>query len=155
METKTYDLQIEPSGVSYRNLIDFAVSSCPLVLLVVRHEVELKEAGQWLLSSLQSFLESQVSSSYWPGTELLVDEANIFYFRLEIDSARLLKVATDHLYGWRQPNLPEDLCILREDREPWLVTISHEDDGFFSLTDWERKDLLRAVPTLKIMPLES
>ncbi len=82
--------------------------------------------------------------------ELFDAEAELLYFRLEPRSAQLLKAATDRLYGWRQPDLPEDLCFLHADREPWLATISHENDGYLRLGDWEKARLLHALPALKI-----
>jgi hypothetical protein len=154
MKARAHDLLIEPAGTLYHGLIDFALSCCPLALLVVRPEMELADGGRRVLASLDPFLESRVKSSRWPGTELFDGEAELFYFRLEPGSAELLKAATDRLYGWCQPDLPEDLCFLHADREPWLATISHENDGFFRLGDWERARLLHALPALKVTPSE-
>ena len=49
-------------------------------------------------------------------------------------------------YEWRQPALPEDLCLLRDTREPSLVTIAHEEDGYLDLTDSEFAILQSALP---------
>lgn len=92
----------------------------------------------------------QGKSSRWPGTELLGAEADLFYCRLNAESAHLIKNATGHLYGWCHPNLPEDLCLLRNDREPWLVTITHEQDRFLVLTELERHHLLLLMPALRL-----
>ena len=50
--------------------------------------------------------------------------------------------------AWRQPDLPEDLCLLRADGSPWLATIAHEADGFLLLSEAEREDLNTRVPAL-------
>lgn len=152
MERNVYDLKSDPFHDLYRGLVDFALQTCPLGLLVLRPDTELTEEGLSFLASLRPFVESEERSDRWPGTELLWDEATLFYFRLEPGSARLLKAATDHLYGWCHPELPEDLCFLRADREPWLGTIAHEEDGFFQLTEWEMRQLRHALPGLRIAP---
>jgi hypothetical protein len=152
MEKKVYDLKADPSHDLYRGLIDFAPRICPLGLLVVRPGMELTEEGRGFLAALRPYVESEERSNRWPGTELYDAEATLFYFRLEPGSSRLLKAATDHLYGWCHPELPEDLCFLRADREPWLGTIAHEEDGFFNLTEWEMRQLLHALPALRIAP---
>lgn len=150
MKARIYNLQLEPSGDLYQGLIDSAMAFCSLALVVVRPEATLTEKGQRSLESLRPFVEDKVKSSRWPGTELLGAEADLFYCRLDVESSQLIKSATSHLYGWCHPNLPEDLCLLRADRKPWLVTTAHEQDGFLMLTDLERQHLQLLLPTLRI-----
>lgn len=148
--TNAYDLEAEPSLALYHGLIDFALERCPLALLVLRPALELTEAGQEILASLDPYIVERTKSTCWPGTEIFGAQADVFYFRLEAGSAQVLREATDHLFGWRQPDLPEDLCFLREDRTPWLVTIAHERDGYFVLNEWERRQLVHALPGLRV-----
>src|SRR3954471_24871991 len=150
METNIYDLEAEPSLALYHGLIDFALECCPLALLVLRPELELAEAGQEVLGSLDPYVEERVKSTRWPGTDIFGAQADVFYFRLEAGSAKVLREATDHLFGWCQPDLPEDLCFLRKDRRPWLVTIAHERDGYFVLSEWERMQLVHVLPGLRV-----
>lgn len=150
MEAHTYDLEAEPSLALYHELIDFALERCPSALLVLRPEIGLTEAGQEVLGSLDPYVEERVKSARWPGTETFGSQADVFYFRLEAGSAHVLRSATDHLFGWCQPDLPEDLCFLREDRTPWLFTIAHERDGYFVLSEWERRQLVHALPALRV-----
>lgn len=150
MDTSTLDLLTEPAGPAYGGLLDFAATCCPRALLVVRPETELGAAGLEVLAALKPFLEQAVKADRWPGTQLFGDEAELFHFRLEPGSVEVLKAATDHLYGWLHPDLPEDLCFFRPDGEVWMATIAHEEDGFFVLSDWERRRLLQAVPGLKL-----
>jgi hypothetical protein len=149
-QANAYTLSIEPAGDLYRGIIDAALPFCSLALVVVQAEITLTESGQRVWESLSPFGEQQVKSSRWPGTELLGAEADLFYCRLEAKSAQLIKSATNRLYGWCHPNLPEDLCLLRHDREPWLVTIAHEQDGFLMLTKLERQHLLLLMPSLRL-----
>ena len=156
MERKVYDLKKDPHHDLYRGLIDFALRNCPLGLLVLRPDKDLEEGGRDLLASLQPYVDSEERSDCWPGTRLLLGaQATLFYFRLEPGSARLLKAATDHLYGWCHPELPEDLCFLNADRTPWLATIAQEEDGFLRLTEWEMRQLLHALPDLRIAPAQT
>src|SRR3954453_5019486 len=103
MERNVYDLKSDPFHDLYRGLVDFALQTCPLGLLVLRPDTELTEEGLSFLASLRPFVESEERSDRWPGTELLWDAATLFYFRLEPGSARLLKAATDPLYGGGPP----------------------------------------------------
>ena len=155
METNIYDLEPEPSLALYHRLIDLALERCPLALLVLRPELELTEVGQVVLGSLDPYVEERVKSTRWPGTDIFGTQADVFYFRLEAGSAKVLREATDHLFGWCQPDLPEDLCFLREDRRPWLVTIAHERDGYLVLSEWERMQLVHVLPGLRVRSSES
>ena len=69
-------------------------------------------------------------------------------YQLYLPSARVLKNATDHLYGWAQPELPEDLCLVGENGLPYLTTISHEQESYFHLSAKERADLVQAIPQI-------
>jgi hypothetical protein len=148
-----FDLLEEPKGEIYRRLIDFAISCHSIALLVVQPEMSLSARGQELLSALQPFQLEAARSSSWPGTELLDSEAVVYYFRLLPESGKVLQDAVPSLYAWLQPEIPEDLCFLSEDREPWLVTISHERDGYLCLDEGERQRLVRALPDLRLAPL--
>jgi hypothetical protein len=151
-EKNHFDFLCEPSGDLYRRLIVFAASSQSVALLVVRPDMDLSAHGRKVVSDLQPFIIERVRSSKWPGTELLIDGAEVVYFRLSPDSAKILQSAAQSLYDWCQPELPEDLCFLLEDREPWLITIAHERDGYLRLNEWERRRLERALPDLKLAP---
>jgi hypothetical protein len=154
MAKTTYDFEKDPSQALYSDLITFALGLSQLALLVFRPEMDLTANGQAVLNSLTPYLESKEKSARWPGTEIFGSEAYLFYFRLTLGSAHILQTATDHLFGWHQPDLPEDLCFFRQDRTPWLVTIAHESDAYLSLTDQELQQLSRALPELRITSSE-
>jgi hypothetical protein len=58
--------------------------------------------------------------------------------------------ASEGLFSWTQPELPEDLCLFRKDGEPWLVTIAHEKDGYLVLSPNESAALTESIPTLSL-----
>jgi hypothetical protein len=90
------------------------------------------------------------AQSEWPGTKLLDSTALVYYFDLNKDSAEHLSKASTDLYSWLLPNLPEDLCLIKDDGNPWLVTISHEKDAYLLLSEEEKNDLLLEIPELVV-----
>jgi hypothetical protein len=84
----------------------------------------------------------------WPGSKAFGWTATVRRYDYVPACAEVLKRATDQLYGWRQGVLPEDLCLLRGDDDPWLVTITHEMDGYFRLSPEDHARLVQALPRL-------
>jgi len=154
----TFDLLAEPIGDLYRKLLDFAVNECRTALLVVRKRPPLTPQGLALVNRLKPFLASKEECTAWPGTgsadkddhELvaLVEPASVRRYDYVPQCAELLKQATDRLYAWLQPELPEDLCLLRDDGSEWLVTIAHEHDSYLCLSAEEHTRLVDAIPQL-------
>ncbi len=143
------NLHAEPKGNLYRDLIRYAVVDCKMALLVVHKTMPLERSGQEVLAQLEAFLMQKVESSEWPGTRLFGKTAWVFRYHFQLESAEILVGATDALYRWRQPSLPEDLCLLRADETPWLVSIAHERDGYLDLSQNEKDRLFDALPALR------
>lgn len=149
-----YDIPKEPKGEVYRKLINLAMHFCDIALLVVRNTSYLNSSGAQVLEALEPFLLLKAKETQWPGTVLLCDElfpdntATVYRSRLCRESAEILKEAVDGLYSWQQPERPEDLCLLRPDGSPWLVTIAHEADSYFELTLEEKDLVLGDLPEL-------
>jgi len=78
------------------------------------------------------------------------NKATVHRFRLTGESACILQGATDGLYDWRSPSLPEDLCFLRQDMSPWLTSIAHEHDSYLTLSEEERSFLDASFPELDL-----
>jgi hypothetical protein len=154
----TFDLLAEPIGDLYRELLDFAVGECRTALLVVHKSPPLVRQGLDLLSRLKPFLTSKAESKVWPGTgspdmadhEFMVsiEPSSVYRYAYGRQCAGLLKQATDRLYAWLQPELPEDLCLLRADGSEWLVTIAHEHVSYLCLSSEEHSRLVKAVPQI-------
>jgi hypothetical protein len=132
----------------YRGLIAAGSRRGLTALLVVRDRAGLRPAGRELLSALRPALIAETVSSEWPGTRLLSGTATLRRFQLNTASAALLTGAAESLYDWVQPALPEDLCLLRPDGTPWIVTIAPERDAYFELSLAEQQELLTELPQL-------
>jgi hypothetical protein len=150
MEKATFDLLAEPMGDLYCELLDFAVSECGLALVVIHRMSPLSDHGSAVISQLRPFLRSKDECDKWPGTELGpgAEPASVLRYRYGPECAAVLKQATNRLYGWVQPGLPEDLCLLRDDDSPWLVTLVHDHDGYLCLSSEEKARLVAAVPRI-------
>lgn len=143
----TYNLGKEPVGDVYQKLIEHASSECGFALLVVRDSLRIADSGQSVLKRLETFLRSATREDEWPGTKLLgASKAMLYKYELANKVAEILKAEVHSLYEWIQPERPEDLCLLRDDGTPWLVSIAHEKDAYFELTDEEKHRLTNVLP---------
>jgi hypothetical protein len=90
-------------------------------------------------------LESSEEAMHWPGTIVHddSDKATLLKFRVTPALVRSLRDTARTPFDWMGPDLPEDLSFLRADGTPWFVSIAHEKDAFFKLTD----DEVEAVKT--------
>ena len=148
MERYTYNLVKEPSGKEYSGLLDYAIRDCEYFLLITaRENKQLYPAGLSVLDRLSPFLYKKEMRSKWPGTSLLKNKVPVYTYYFVPESAAIIKNSAKSLYQWQRPNLPDDLCLLRTDESPWLVTIAHEQDGFLLLSENEISCLLKALPT--------
>ena len=145
-----YDIVEEPRGDDYRLLLECCSAYCQIALLVVREADWLEPSASEFLRNLNPFEVEKRRQSEWPGTSLLDHEATVYYYSLCRESLHILKHAVDRLFDWQQPYLPEDLCLLRNENDPMLVTIAHEKDAFLFLTPDEKANLLRAVPNIQL-----
>lgn len=150
MSAERLSLTQEPRAKVYRNLIAQARRHCDQFLLVVRGEVGKSTSLLRALNDLQPFLIEQAQAAEWPGTLLLDGEAVVSRYRLCEESVELLTKLADGLYDWQQPDLPEDLCLLRRGGEPWLVSISHERDAYLDLLDHEMAAVQDDLPELLV-----
>ena len=149
-----YKIGSEPSGITYRNLIDFSAHVCIASVLVVRPSLELSERGHALLKRLEPFLISKEERSSWPGTTLLCGRrATVYRHMLSAPVVAILRDTAGGLFDWQQPSLPEDLCLIRSDGSPWLISIAHERYGELLLSDTEKAELLVALGSMRLTPV--
>jgi hypothetical protein len=146
-----YTLTREPEDELYRKLLDEALPSCPTALLVVRQEMPLAARGARVLDlgQLRPLLQEASEATEWPGTRLFGGTALVYRFSYDAESSTILKEAATRLFEWLQPNLPEDLCLLKPSGEPWLASIAHERDAYFSLDAPELENLARSLPEIR------
>ena len=147
-DRSTYTFTSEPRGDVYRALVEVAAGFCSSALLVVRDGLGLSEAASQILEKLGPHLESKGRESAWPGTELLGHEATVYRFKLAPEARWGLATAAAGLFDWRQPDRPEDLCLLRSDGSAWLGSIAHERDAFLSLSAEEVRRLEAEAPAI-------
>jgi hypothetical protein len=142
-------LRNEPRGEAYKMLLDYAKAFCDKALLVVRPDMPLADSALAVLRRIEPYVQETRSMCSWPGTKLFGLSANVYTLKYHNESCAFLKQQVDGLFGWTQPYAPEDLCLLRVDGSPWLVTISHEHDAYLELSPCEAGLLLQAVPEIK------
>jgi hypothetical protein len=144
-----YSLLQEPRQDLYYKLLDYSLNKCKFALLVTRYPIKLSTSGKNLLGYLENNLIEKNDSSEWPGTILFNETATIYKYKYTREFIEIIKRFSSSLYEWEQPQLPEDLCLLRDDREHWLVTIAHDKDAYFYCSENELFDLLKFLPELE------
>lgn len=147
-ERKKIGFLEEPKNSLYQQLITLGSQICREAVLVVRQSNPLDDSGLRFLHHIAPFLKSKTQLKEWPGTRLIVGYAWVHYYNLTPEFIKALLNSTNNLYDWLQPKLPEDLCLIRPDQEPWLVTISHEKDGYLYLTENELNEFLSKWPSI-------
>lgn len=145
---KIYTIVNNPRGTLYSKLLLYSLKTCKTFILVLRPTVFVNNSAKNAIDELKPYLIEKCAQSEWPGTKLLDSIALVYYFDLNKDSAEYLSNASTDLFSWLLPNLPEDLCLLRDNGNPWLVSTSHEKDAYLELTVAEKEELKRAIPDL-------
>jgi hypothetical protein len=149
MKTRdSYTFSVEPRSEMFADLLICGLSYCSAGLLVVRPSLGLSDKAQAFLKDLAPFITGVDEASSWPGTDLLHGNATIYRFSFVERVHDLIRSVSEGLYDWRQPLLPEDLCLLRADGEPWLISISHEGDAAVLITGDERTEIEQSFPDL-------
>jgi hypothetical protein len=135
-------------GDVYRNLVRFAQFEKHTFSLVQRDKMKLQAPGREILEALLPCLLAEQRVAEWPGTDLGAVRATLRRYKLNAKSADVLLSATDSLFGWTQPSLPEDLALWNKSDEWWLATIAHERDAFVRADQMNMEKLAKAVPGL-------
>ncbi len=147
---RRYTLLTEPRGTEYVGLLRTLSRFSQYALLVVRSGIPLSDYGQKTLKELEQDTVEKEERQEWPGTQLYRDTALVYLIKLTPVSLGILGSRASRLYEWEQPFLPEDLCLMRNETEPVLVSISHERDAYVLLSDDEKQEVLSVLPSLFI-----
>jgi len=131
---KIYDVIDEPVGPEYDALLDSALTQCSTLVLSVRPD-ELEPSATDVLEKLEPHRQAASAGA-------------VARFALDRDTVSILKQAARGLYAWHSPGLPENLCLLRGDGSPWLVSIAADRLGYLELTPFEKLLLGRSAPGL-------
>lgn len=148
MTRTTFDVVAEPKGELLAAFLRTLGELSSSLLLVLRNELELDDRGQALLRELQQYVIERHVGSAWPGTVLHGDSATIIRLSAVPPVIEKIGRASEGLFGWVQPDLPEDPCLLRADGSPLLVTVSHERDAYLELTDEEQASITKTLPEI-------
>jgi hypothetical protein len=100
---------------------------------------------------LEPYTNKIISGSEWPGTKMFDGSALLHFFEYSNATVSILEDFSSSLFQWLQPDLPEDLCLIRNSGDSWLTTISHESDGYLSLSQSEMMDLAKGVPGFELI----
>jgi len=140
-----YVFTAEPRGVTYAQLVDFSCHIASTMLLIVQNpDTAPGPRIREKLEKLKGFQLNVVLGREWPGTVLLSkNQASIYSYRVASGLSELLKAMASRLFEWVNPEAPEDICFLRDDRRAILTTTSHEEDAYLLITAAEF-DVLRA-----------
>lgn len=139
IEQHIYNLVDDLTQNQYHRLLEFASNYCDTFQLVIRETIGLDESAEQILKSLKPFLIKESAESEWLGTRLTDgSKAGVFLFTFSSETISLLKSASYSLFSWIQPKLPEDISLIRSDGKPFLVSISHEADGYLLLSSQEK-----------------
>lgn len=107
-----------------QKLLEVAVENNLEYQLVVRDArktlSKLTEVGEGLVKGVHRI---KCSVTQWPGTVLLEGTATLYLGKITQPWLQLTSGLC--LDSFRQPELPEDLCLLK-DGVPWLITTTHE-----------------------------
>jgi hypothetical protein len=135
VEAQRYTLTQEPKSDLYRGILNYALKPCSMALVVVRPDISLTVQASQVIEQLKPFMQTTDEASEWPGTQLLSGTAIVYCFAYNAKTATILQNHSARLFQWVQPDLPEDLCLLKSIDRPWLVSIAHEGDGYFILQE--------------------
>ena len=142
------DILEEPRGDVYRGLLKATSQGASRFLFVLRSGEALGETVAALLSTLEPHLVSRENVREWPGTRLLDETAEACAYHVNAVTLATIENAAPALYHWLHPDLPEDLCVIRPDGSPLLISISHEHDAYLNITERELDEIQRVVPGL-------
>jgi hypothetical protein len=135
-------LSNEPEGKAYEELVDFASSVCKEFLFVKRNNIYHCEAEK-LLSELSIDLVQVKEQESWPGTNLAGSSATVYYFKFNYKTREAIKKYVTGLFSWLPPL--EDLCFLKENKQPWLITVAHERIAWFTNETPEEITILQSI----------
>ena len=128
IDTKINSIKKITTGLlNYSESFSFAIRDD---IIITSHDINR------LIHNLSNYQLEEKTVNKWPGTELLLGSAKLYFFSLTIESAAIISEYEDYLYKWIHPKLPEDLIFYREQR-PVFVSITHENDAYFELNDDE------------------
>ena len=148
-------LENDPKDNAYRDLIDLAFKVCDTFILVVRKDIFLNQNVDYILEELESSLKEVKEQYEWPGTLLAGEKpAKVYYYNTDINARTIIKTVTNSLHSWVYPDLPEDLCFIKNGK-PWLINTSHEFESYIITENKEEIDKITQIEGLNVEPIKN
>jgi hypothetical protein len=135
------------AGGDYASFLEYSLSMCSIGLLILRPNYRPSGRGIEFGANLQPSVVEIREQSEWPGTKLSRRTVKVMYFIFDEGTAALLRRTTTSLFDWRWPELPEDLCLMRNDQSVWFGSTSHEAQGWLQVSEREMSMLRADHPT--------
>ena len=131
---RLYELPHQVDGDAYFRLLEALLNNPGIFGLVRRHQMGFSPSARQLYQRLRRLRKSERTVDRWPGTRLFGSQATVSTFRRDASALPHLE-SVGSLYGWHQPDTPEDLFFAAKDGTLELVTISHERQGWILSKD--------------------
>ena len=92
---------------------------------------------------------SEADVSEWPGTLLQDGTEHLYCFSLTDQAIEVVCRHADGLYDWINPQLPEDMHLLRNDGSVLLGSTAIEEYSWMQLSEAEFYALTQAIPWVR------
>ena len=102
-----------------------------------------------MLDELAPYLMSTEDTSESPASATPFGTFTVCTYRLTPAAAVIIRGATDGLYGWAEPTLPQDLCFM-SGSGPWLITLGSDRESLLIATRAEVATIRANVPGLRL-----
>ena len=131
-------------GELYAALLRALATLATTIGMIIRSDkVTLTPRAAGLLAALEPYLIRIEQVEEWPGTRLVGGRTSLRYlYRLTPSSLNLALEASNDIFEWVNPNLPEDIHFLRQDGSTVLGSIAQEDAVWLDIGDDELQLLL-------------
>jgi hypothetical protein len=139
-EVRRYRLARSLRGERYNTLIEYAVERDFVLGLAIRLQLRQSANLTEVVARLGPWQLDREQVDAWPGTRLAesAGEAAFLTFECTVRCGEVLTSEAESLWQWRQPELPEDPCFLREDHRPFFFSVTHEKEAF---VDADREEI--------------
>lgn len=152
----------DPRGEAYEQLIDLAIRNSECFVLSEKIPVD-KVTNHYasVLESLKPYLiKTIIIQSQGDNMDEVIQISNTFrshvfytagtyyFYRCCKESGNLLKQSANRLSDWIYPNLPEDLCFLKEGGGDYLHSVVHENMYGMEVTEEEAVELMDRITGL-------
>ena len=136
----------EPRGELLRGLLEYTLEACD-GLMLIEPDSGLSETGKALLERLKPHRVGRGRTSGWPGHTMSRGAATALYYDWVPEVCEAVLEAGTSLYDFKFPDMPEGLCIQKE-QTPWLVAHPRAKTAYVNCDDDQARLLAEALPGL-------